>query len=252
MLMAGITKTTRRLLIRTILKGISSAISIPKKRTVVIAPHPDDETLGCGGTIALMRAAGVPVSVVFFSRGEASHADCCKTPMEQVGQARERSAVHALSLLGIEEKDIHWLGIADRGFVRKGQDGFIETVKRLRELIFRLSPDVVISPYYLDVLPDHEACAEMVYEAMDDLKSCEQMFYPVWMWHRLRMKKLPVVLRDKVLRMDISGVLDKKIAAMEVYFKDANPECGHPWCGRLPEEFHRYFAYPYEIFMKAR
>lgn len=219
---------------------------------MVIAPHPDDETFGCGGTMALMRAAGVPVSVIFLSRGEASHVDCCETPMAKVGAIRERSAERALSLLGLEVKDIYWLGLADRGFVRKGQEGFDRVVRSLRELIVGLAPGMVISPYYLDVLPDHEACAEMVREAMEGQESCEQMFYPVWMWHRLRMKTLPIVLRDKVFKMDISEVIEKKIAAMDVYFNEVNPGCGYPWCGRLPTEFHRYFSYPYEIFIKRR
>jgi LmbE family N-acetylglucosaminyl deacetylase len=251
--MAGIVKTTRRLLIRTILKGVASNISIPKIRTVIIAPHPDDETFGCGGMIAKMRLAGVPVSVVFFSRGEASHLDCCKTSSEQTGQAREQSAVRALSLLGVEGKDIYWLGVADRGFPRKGREEFTEVAKRLRELMDRLTPEMVVSPYYLDMLPDHEACAEIVREAMNGLtKKCEQLFYPVWMWHRLKMKKLPQVLRDRVFRVDISDVIDKKISAMDVYFNDVNPQCQHPWCGRLPGEFHRYFSYPYEIFMNTK
>lgn len=251
--MASIAKTTRRFLIRRILKGISSTISIPMKRMVVIAPHPDDETFGCGGLIAKMSLTGIPVSVVFFSRGEASHKDCCETMPAQTGQAREQSAIRALSVLGVEARDICWLGVPDLGFPRKGQKKPIAIIEQLREVIDRFEPEMVVSPYYFDVLPDHEACSEIVREVMNSrIKKCEQMFYPVWMWHRLKMMKLPQVLGDRVFRVDISDVMDKKISAMDVYFNDVNPLCGHPWCGRLPEEFHRYFAHPYEIFMKAR
>ena len=48
--------------------------------TVVVAPHPDDESLGCGGLLALLRRAGVAVGAVLVSDGTMSHPSSVKFP----------------------------------------------------------------------------------------------------------------------------------------------------------------------------
>ena len=60
--------------------------------TLVVAPHQDDESLGCGGAIALLAQAGVPVRVLFVSDGTKSHVGSPSYPPERLRATREDAA----------------------------------------------------------------------------------------------------------------------------------------------------------------
>ena len=67
---------------------------------LVIAPHPDDESLGCGGTIALLRQRGYSVHVLFVSDGTMSHPNSPAYPAERLRKVREAEALDALEVPG--------------------------------------------------------------------------------------------------------------------------------------------------------
>lgn len=74
------------------------------KADLVIAPHPDDETFGCGGTIRLVTESGTPVDVVFMTRGELGHEEGqAISPQQQVELAEKRTAeaIQACKALGV-------------------------------------------------------------------------------------------------------------------------------------------------------
>lgn len=83
----------------------SMAHAEPKsKADLVIAPHPDDETFGCGGTIRLVTESGTPVDVVFMTRGELGHEEGqAISEQQQIDLARERTkeAMEACKALGV-------------------------------------------------------------------------------------------------------------------------------------------------------
>jgi LmbE family N-acetylglucosaminyl deacetylase len=256
--MAGITKTIRRAIVRVCLRNsssltnLSSIVSGPVSRVLVIAPHPDDETFGCGGTMALLRQAKIPVSVIFFTRGEASHLDCCQTPSTQIASLRTNLAVRALSHLGVDAADIHWLDFADGHISDEDQSAFSSAIERLQDLIHQLGPQIIFVPHELDGPADHAHTAKIVLAAR---KVAENkgliLFYPVWMWHRLRCRKLPQVITHRhIIRVDIPSVLESKKAAMNLYLKTLNPLCHKPCSGILPTDFEKYFTYPYELFFR--
>jgi LmbE family N-acetylglucosaminyl deacetylase len=81
-------------------------------RALVLSPHPDDESIGCGGTIGLMKAAGATVDVLFMTSGEAGHpeppkAELAKALLEQ----RKKEAASACGVLGVD--NIFFLGGRD-------------------------------------------------------------------------------------------------------------------------------------------
>ncbi|MFN4032756.1 MAG: PIG-L deacetylase family protein [Fimbriimonadales bacterium] len=94
-------------------------------RLLIIAPHPDDEVLGCGGLIAAAVAQGAPVRVVYLTNGDGftaaaaltaratPHADECL----QLGRLRQAEASNALQLLGGSPDDAVFLGYPDRGLL---------------------------------------------------------------------------------------------------------------------------------------
>ena len=68
-------------------------------KTLVVAPHPDDESLGCGGAIALLRKFGREVSVLTMSDGTLSHPNSVKFPPEKLRELRENEMLAALEIL---------------------------------------------------------------------------------------------------------------------------------------------------------
>ena len=71
------------------------------KRILVVAPHPDDESLGCGGLIAKLAAAGRLFHTLFVTDGGASHSASFKWPRRRLAAQREWEAADALHFLGI-------------------------------------------------------------------------------------------------------------------------------------------------------
>src|SRR5690349_15743306 len=79
-------------------------------RVMVIAPHPDDETFGCGGAIALHRQLGHPVDIVFLTNGERGIAG--KKP-DEVSSIRKAEAIRATQIIGVEAAALHFLQLPD-------------------------------------------------------------------------------------------------------------------------------------------
>ena len=114
-------------------------------RTVVVAPHPDDEVLGAGGTIARLAADGGDVHVVVVTEGKppAYGAD-----MVSRIQAEAREA-HAL--LGV--KETHWLGLPAAALA---ETAHADLNAALFRIFAELRPKTVLVPFVGDIHVDHQ------------------------------------------------------------------------------------------------
>lgn len=148
-------------------------------RAIVFAPHQDDETLGCGGTIILKRQAGTPVTLVFMTDGTTSHRRFMDA--EELRLLRREEALAAADVLGIAPTEVHFLDFAD-GELGNFHDA---AVRRVVELVNDHRPAEVFVPYRADGTPDHEATYRVVTEALSQMnlpvRICE---YPVWFWNQ--------------------------------------------------------------------
>ena len=115
---------------------------------LVIAPHPDDEAIGCGGAIRLHAVAGDRVSVVFLTSGEKGLKG--KSPQE-AWQIREAEAEAAAAVLGIA--DLTYLRLPDGEVGRQMDTG----TAKLQQALQRYAPDRVYVPHPGDGHADHEA-----------------------------------------------------------------------------------------------
>ncbi|MCX7992111.1 MAG: PIG-L family deacetylase [Fimbriimonadales bacterium] len=94
-------------------------------RLLIIAPHPDDEVLGCGGLMATAARAGVPIKVVYLTAGDGFAAAAALTSRSapdardclQLGQIRMQESLRALRALGLNDTDAVFLGYPDRGLL---------------------------------------------------------------------------------------------------------------------------------------
>ena len=87
------------------------------KRVIVFAPHPDDETLGCGGTIAKKLREGYDVLIVFMTDGRNALSklfNVCSNPTPlELREIRKEEAKKASKILGVEEEKlipVDWQG----------------------------------------------------------------------------------------------------------------------------------------------
>jgi LmbE family N-acetylglucosaminyl deacetylase len=244
-------KYIRRFFLRSFIKIIPSCNSISVFKAVVIAPHPDDETFACGGLIALCKAVDVQVSVIFLTKGEASHRHCCQISPDEVAFVRKELAVKSGKILGLGTKDMYWLGIPDGKIPHPGEPSFLKAAETLSKLFQKIKPSQIFSPHYLDCWPDHEAAAKLVnfvlthYDRQYDL-----YYYPVWMWQELPIRSFMKLLKTRTIRINIRSVLNLKQLAIECYLSETNPQCGKTFIGDLPRDFVRSFQFNHEVFFK--
>lgn len=125
----------------------------PARSVLVLAPHADDEVLGCGGTIVLWRQAGVPVRLVVVSDGAAT-ADTLGTTRGEIVALREREAADAAAVLGISE--VRFLRLPDG---RLGEHR-ARIGAEIRRIVDEVRADLVLSPSPTDYHPDHIAVTE--------------------------------------------------------------------------------------------
>jgi LmbE family N-acetylglucosaminyl deacetylase len=123
------------------MRGTGPLIGEPTARSVaVLAAHPDDESLGCAGTLALLRRAGVPVSVAFATDGEATRG--AVTERSETARLRRAEATEACRRLGID--DVAFWGLPDGDLPAR--------INELAPLIGAhvAGRDLVMLPWFLD------------------------------------------------------------------------------------------------------
>lgn len=148
----------------------------PAMRLVVVAPHPDDEILACGGLMAMHAARGGSTLVVAVTDGEASHAGLSSWRAAKLASVRRTERLQGLSRLGCQGTEVHRLGLPD-GNVAGHTTALEEELRR----VVRWG-DVVVTTWRRDGHPDHEACGDAAANACGAAHCC-LLQAPVWMWH---------------------------------------------------------------------
>ena len=82
--------------------------------TLIVAPHADDESLGCGGVISLLRKYGQTVYILLLSDGTLSHPNSIQYPPEKLRDLREKELLDAAKIFGLEERNIIFCRYPDR------------------------------------------------------------------------------------------------------------------------------------------
>ncbi|MGA5585069.1 PIG-L deacetylase family protein [Pseudomonas siliginis] len=147
-------------------------------RAVIIAPHPDDEVLGCGGIMQLLAAAGRPLQLISVTDGSASHPGSQRWTVERLSVVRPQESAEALRRLGLPMHSLKWL----RGGFTDTQVAAQET--GLSEFIagYLHANDVVFTTWRQDGHSDHEAVGRASVEAARRVgATCHEL--PVWTWH---------------------------------------------------------------------
>ncbi len=156
--------------------GVDVTDAFTGRRTLVVAPHPDDETLGCGAAIARMRERGTPVEVVFVSAGGRSPRPTGMS-LDELLALRRTEAVRALAVLGVDSAAVVHLDFHDGDLEQRGQ----AVADSLTDLLRSSAPEQVLVTSASDRHPDHAAAARAVRTAASRCEDPVQVFeYPIW------------------------------------------------------------------------
>jgi LmbE family N-acetylglucosaminyl deacetylase len=150
-------------------------LSLPGRCPVlVVAPHPDDEVLGVGGTLVELQTIGAEITVLALTDGEASHPGASISPDELGARRADESQAAMRELLG--GCRIDRLGLPDGGL-----EDSAEAVQRAVEQ--RVAPGTwCFAPLREDGHPDHEAAGRAAARACRS-RGARLLEYPIWMWH---------------------------------------------------------------------
>lgn len=267
--------------LRLLAKCFGSGWSALPAKQLIIAPHPDDETFGLGGLIALNSTYGArenrkaETHIVFLTSGGAAHRRCCGITSDALARLREKTAGRAIRNLGVPEENLYFLRLEDGSLPHPGEYGFDHAVNLLRSIVEEVRPDVVFAPHPFEGWSDHVAAEHLVQRAIRRLSETpvdvslmrrqrpKLCHYCVWFWFSMPVRKALRVQWQRAKSIDLqssvsSSELTKahytaqqaKLAAMKVYFQDLCP-CGKPACGVLPLELVWALEWDHELFFEV-
>lgn len=224
--------------------------------TVVVVPHPDDEALGCGGLLALLRQAGQPVAAVLVSDGSMSHPHSQAFSTVARRELRYAEFRHALSVLGVDEADenVLYLHLLDGAVPSEDQPGFGEAAARLAGFLNDKQPTTVLVPWRRDPHPDHRAASQLTAAALAQLAQPPQRLeYLVWAWERAAPADLPRPEEGVGFQLAIEPVLAQKQRAIAAHRSQLAPGIitDDPDGFLLSDTMLAHFAQPTESFIEA-
>lgn len=182
---------------------------------VVVAAHPDDEVLGCGGTLARFAGEGRAVHVLILADGESSRPRPTGVPAgDHRVQARAAAAERACAILGCASVDV--LSLPDN---RLDSIDLLDVVQRIETVIMRHGPTTVLTHHSGDVNIDHRvahdavvaACRPQGARSVDELLFFETPSSTEWRPPGSAEHFAPNWF------VEISGSLAKKLAALGAY-----------------------------------
>ncbi|TDN45805.1 LmbE family N-acetylglucosaminyl deacetylase [Curtobacterium flaccumfaciens] len=186
---------------------------------VVVAPHPDDETLGAGALVATAADAGVPVHVLLVTRGEGSHPDSPTTTRDDLRRIREDEFRTALRVLH-PAASATVLDVPDGG-LREHPDVLRDALAA--RLAGASRPTLVVAPWRGDGHRDHRIAGEVAEAVVERSAGAELLTYPIWAWHwdDPDASAMPWD-RARVLAVP-ADVLDRKRRALDAYRSQTHP-----------------------------
>ena len=165
---------------------------------LVFAPHQDDETLGCGGTILKKRRAGIPVCIVYMTDGSRSTDE---VPPAQLRTIRLEEAIAGARVLGVDRSELRFLDFPDCELATHE----IEAVRAVRDILEVVRAHEIFIPCPNDKHVDHIATNRIVWSALEALATDVTVYeYPVHFWGHWPLidstQRAPMRLKLSILR----------------------------------------------------
>lgn len=147
------------------------------KRVVIVAPHPDDEVLGCGGLMQQLITLNCKILVLAVTNGTQSHPNSTKYPPDQLNILRPQESLAALNCLGVlQSTERVELNLLD-GQIHLQTHQLWQSLDNVVQ-----ADDILICSYAFDGHPDHEAVGKTV-QAYATTKQILYLHVLIWAWH---------------------------------------------------------------------
>jgi len=191
------------------------------KKMIVFAPHPDDETLGCGGTIAKRISEGYEILVVVMTDGRHAFSemlgiDSDPSP-EELKEIRREEIKRATKHLGVQEKKIVFLDFEDGKLKENSKEAEEEVTQILKESC----PTEVYFPYEKDDHTDHRATNRIIRNSIKKI-GLQALKYQYSIYQKYSrfgpiIDKLLNFFRHNIVQIDVSNYLILKEAAIRSF-----------------------------------
>jgi LmbE family N-acetylglucosaminyl deacetylase len=213
------------------------------RAALILAPHPDDETLGCGGLIAAACAASLPPAVAIMTDGAASHPDSKTFPPARLRGIREAETKRALEILGLGERRILFMRYPDAALTVSA-----DAIARACAFGRAQNCGVIIGPWAADPHCDHQATAAIA-TAVARATGWPLLSYPVWGWLRDRRDNFDEP-RSGGYRLNITPHLAAKQRAIAAHASQyGGLIADSPKGFQLPKNLLNIFARNFEVYI---
>jgi LmbE family N-acetylglucosaminyl deacetylase len=149
-----------------------------RRSALIFSPHPDDESLGCGGTIIKKKQAGATVKLVHMTDGAGSHRHLISA--QELRTIRRRESVNAARVIGVDQT--YFLDFEDGAL----SESVGAAAERILEILRREEPEEVFVPHRCEPMQqaaDHIAATQIVMAALGSYRKRVAVWeYPVWFW----------------------------------------------------------------------
>lgn len=198
-----------------------------KKKSIIFAPHPDDETLGCGGSIIRMLHEGYDVYVVIITDGRYCLTDLGvssgPTPNE-IKEIRKQETLRAIKILGLSENNLIFLNFEEKHLERNEK----QLCKKIVEILDDVCPSKVFFPQQKEYNIDHRISNRAIRTAlsMSNTKPIECQYTIAWsfpyylLFHVLNDSTLDLLAKighQNLVTSDVSDLLELKKKAIDEY-----------------------------------
>lgn len=181
--------------------GKLKPIMLKDSRILILAPHQDDEVLGCGCLIQQAVKNNCTIKTVFMTDGSGSFSEAYSR--EQLTRIREQEAIKTADFLGMEKPV--FLGFEDGCLANSPA-----AAASLAEVVNAYKPDLVFLPYFIDGHPDHSVVSGIYLDCLKDVqhKDITLFGYEV---------NSTISIHAATHYCDCTGCLEKKEAALKLY-----------------------------------
>jgi LmbE family N-acetylglucosaminyl deacetylase len=231
-------------------EGFGAAIQAQK--IMVVAPHPDDESLGCGGLLALSARAGSSVFIIFVTDGAASHRNSTAWPPARLAACREAEACRALACLGLETAPRLFLRLPDANMPEPGSPVWQSAVTAVSVVSLQFEPNLVILPWRRDPHCDHRASWLLAQHALEESSPRPDFLeYAIWLDELGKPEDHPRSEEAELVHIRIGDVVNNKRAAIAQHLSQTTDLIADDPSGfRLTPQTIARLTQPTEIYLR--
>ena len=186
------------------------------KSVLVIAAHPDDDVLGCGGTIARHVNEGDNVSILLLADGEGARGSSTHV------EARKHNCISAAACLGVSQNDVIFCNFADN---QMDSVALLDIIKVIEGVASKIEPEIIYTHHHGDLNIDHVLTHKAVMTAFRPMP--DQSVKAIYGYEVLSSSGWASPYSDSIFTpqhyVDISSVWDKKLKALEEYDREMRP-----------------------------